>query len=698
MKTTECWAFVTTTTFLILIGGFHSTGCGGSDGDDSEPPVVELTVESGTPVVPGDEIRLDASASTDPDGDPLEFRWELRERPASSSTAGLKDRELAVARFTPDVTGEYVVEVNVSDRANEVSRSAAIEVVDEESRPPVADAGADVVAPVGAEVAFDGSGSNDPDGDSLAFSWRFSSKPGASSAELDGAERRIVKFTLDEPGTYELTLTVSDGGEESEDTVVARANRPPTAVAEMQGEVPVGTSVALDGSASSDPDDDRLSYRWSLVSVPESSEVGIVDADRDRAKITPDAPGAYLVELEVTDGTERATDRRSVEAVPEDGSGSSTLYVSTGGDDADPGSRDEPLATLEAALAKVSENESIARIQLAAGTYDQGSTEHAVARDLDIVGVEEGAKPIVTGSADLFSIDDTAFVTLLRLELRSEATAIKVGDDAGVSVTRVDCRARRCLVSGAFPSPNGGRVTVRHSTFSAAGDAQNGVTAVRSDDITIADTVIEGFDGNGAGVRIFDSPVAIRDSIVRGNGVGVELSHHAARRETVIADSQFEGNDIGLEVDRAKNVTVRRTTFESSLDVGILVSSGALRLETATVQTGDGDGLVVRDSGTDGSLVVLRDSDIHGNLGDGIRVEGYRTTLDLGNESTAGGNDIRMNKGVSLNDVRADDAPAFITLKETRLAFQPPPAGSHEGPNFLDYGMRIENANTITVY
>ncbi|MGQ9602400.1 MAG: PKD domain-containing protein, partial [Candidatus Bipolaricaulia bacterium] len=62
------------------------------------------------------------------------------------------------------------------------------------NRPPIADAGLDQEVDVGERVQLDGSGSFDPDGDSLSYSWAFISKPSGSMAAL--SESPIVDPTF----------------------------------------------------------------------------------------------------------------------------------------------------------------------------------------------------------------------------------------------------------------------------------------------------------------------------------------------------------------------------------------------------------------------------------------------------------------------------------------------------------------------
>ncbi len=93
-------------------------------------------------------------------------------------------------------------------------------------------------------------------------------------------------------------------------------NAAPTADLTLDtSEVEIGTEVALDGSGSSDPDGDDLTYSWRLAAAPSGSDASLADEAGITADFTPDATGDYVVELEVSDGEENDTDDGSLEAV-----------------------------------------------------------------------------------------------------------------------------------------------------------------------------------------------------------------------------------------------------------------------------------------------------------------------------------------------------------------------------------------------
>lgn len=118
-----------------------------------------------------------------------------------------------------------------------------------------------------------------------------------------------VKYTPNPEfiGTDNFTYTVSDGnGGTDTGTVtvtVNMPNSPPTADAGPDQTVNVGDTVVLDGSGSSDPDNDDLTYQWSFVSVPQGSTATLSDPASVNPTFVPDIAGTYEVQLIVNDGS-----------------------------------------------------------------------------------------------------------------------------------------------------------------------------------------------------------------------------------------------------------------------------------------------------------------------------------------------------------------------------------------------------------
>jgi len=112
------------------------------------------------------------------------------------------------------------VELTVSD--GELSSTASVMITAVPNRAPVANAGPDQSVNTGSTVYLDGTGSYDPDGDSITYSWVFITNP-SSTATLSGADTATPTFVADVDGDYEVELTVSDGELSSTDSVMIAA-------------------------------------------------------------------------------------------------------------------------------------------------------------------------------------------------------------------------------------------------------------------------------------------------------------------------------------------------------------------------------------------------------------------------------------------------------------------------------------------
>ncbi len=277
---------------------------------DSAPDTATVTTANSPPVADAgpdqtvfvtDVVTLDGSGSADVDGDALSFNWSLIALPPGSATS-LDDPLAVMPTFNADQPGEYIAQLIVNDgQADSAPDTATVTTA---NSPPVADAGTDHTVFKGDTVTLDGSGSNDVDGDPLTYRWSFTSVPPGSGAALSDATAVAPQFTADHSGLYVVQLIVNDGQVDSDPATVSitAENRPPVAVAEANPNPgTVGVPVQLDGTASSDPDRDALSYRWSLT-APAGSTATLSDAGAPMPSFVPDVPGAYTAELVVNDG------------------------------------------------------------------------------------------------------------------------------------------------------------------------------------------------------------------------------------------------------------------------------------------------------------------------------------------------------------------------------------------------------------
>lgn len=110
---------------------------------------------------------------------------------------------------------------------------------------------------------------------------------------------------------YILSISISllaacSNGVESSSVPVESSNISPIAVADtyvgQQATIEVGEDIILDGSKSSDKDNDKLTYEWLLKEKPPKSNVVLSDPTRLNPKFKADVEGNYIFGLIVNDG------------------------------------------------------------------------------------------------------------------------------------------------------------------------------------------------------------------------------------------------------------------------------------------------------------------------------------------------------------------------------------------------------------
>ena len=308
------WKF--TLLVMLLFGGCGGGG-GDSGGSGANPaaPTALATADDTVPV--GSPVTLDGSASNSPSGAPLSYQWTLTAKPAGS-TASLNTPNSVRATFTPDVAGAYTATLVV--RANGMdSPPDAISITAVTGNvAPVANAGPDRDAGPSRPIILDGTASHDPNNSTVTYNWRIVEQPPGSHPTLTNATSATPTFTGDIQGRYVLALTCSDGSMTSVDQVViivAAGNLPPVANAGPDQMATAGQLVTLNGSASSDPNGDPLTYSWCLIGKPEGSTATLSGANTARPTFTPDIAGSYVFCLTVNDGkVASASDSVVVEA------------------------------------------------------------------------------------------------------------------------------------------------------------------------------------------------------------------------------------------------------------------------------------------------------------------------------------------------------------------------------------------------
>ncbi len=155
------------------------------------------------------------------------------------------------------------------------------------NRSPTADAGGSYSVQENGTVELDGTGSTDPDGDPLTYSWTIVDDPtGGASLTDDDTATPVFHAPEHIDNTVDVTvrLSVNDGhGHTDSDTATvtiqpAGVNLPPTADADGPYSVQEDENIELDGTGSSDSDGTIVAYSWTIIDDP-TGEASLTDSD-----------------------------------------------------------------------------------------------------------------------------------------------------------------------------------------------------------------------------------------------------------------------------------------------------------------------------------------------------------------------------------------------------------------------------------
>lgn len=161
----------------------------------NQPPLANAGADQS--VNEGTVATLNGSASTDPDGSPLIYRWDQ----VSGTTVTLSSSSVPQPTFSAPAVGAagecLSFQLTVTDSGGVQARDTCIVNVVSVNQPPAANAGPDQSVNEGASVTLNGTGSTDPDGGMLLYSWLQTSG---------------VPVTLDNPGSAQPSFPATTGG------------------------------------------------------------------------------------------------------------------------------------------------------------------------------------------------------------------------------------------------------------------------------------------------------------------------------------------------------------------------------------------------------------------------------------------------------------------------------------------------------
>jgi PKD repeat protein len=281
------------------------------DGEDALPLAIELPIRDVAPnrrpelalaVEPlaCRQLRFSAAGSTDPDGEPVSYRWRF------GADGGWTDGETVVREFAED--GVMEARLEGFDASGQVGGGAARDFSFFVKPRPVAVLEAPALVAQGAEVVFDGSSSTSPalpDGNRIAsLRWDFGDGTILTQAPGDASFGRPA-HRYDRFGSFTVTLTVKDASDDPCNTAVATrsiaVNAPPVANAGGDRKLVTGDVHTFDAGLSRDPDGTIVSWIWDFGDGTRASGPTVRHAFH--------RPGSYDVRLTVLDDTAFETAR-----------------------------------------------------------------------------------------------------------------------------------------------------------------------------------------------------------------------------------------------------------------------------------------------------------------------------------------------------------------------------------------------------
>ncbi len=154
-----------------------------------------ITLKEVKSVCVGSSIDFEATLKDSGDMNKnLKYRWDFGDGTVTEAGPRIS--------HTYQKGGEYVVGVSVDDQLGTSCSTDTQSVKVKVNTAPVANAGPNLVCCADTESVFDGSGSYDPDGDTLTYIWDFGDGNTARGAKVTHVYKKI--------GIYKVTLTVDD--------------------------------------------------------------------------------------------------------------------------------------------------------------------------------------------------------------------------------------------------------------------------------------------------------------------------------------------------------------------------------------------------------------------------------------------------------------------------------------------------------
>ena len=221
-------------------------------------PASSFTVAP-NPASTGQSVTFNGSGSSDPDGTIAKYEWDLDGNGSFETDTGASSSASRSYAAPANVT----VGLRVTD--NEGLQATSTKPLVVATQPPTASFTATPnPAETGQSVAFNGSGSSDPDGTIAKYEWDLDGN--GSYETVTGTTATTSKvFASAGSITVGLRVTDSDGATATTTRSLTVTNRIPTASFTISpNPANTGQTVTFNGSGSKDPDGTIAKYEWDL--------------------------------------------------------------------------------------------------------------------------------------------------------------------------------------------------------------------------------------------------------------------------------------------------------------------------------------------------------------------------------------------------------------------------------------------------
>ena len=272
---------------VLVVAIVIACGCG----PVNNSPVINSLEADKTLVLPSETVNIECNATSIAGGN-LTYNWSVSGGVMRARTSGESGGWTA-----PGEPGNYTVMVNVTDEYGNEATGSIIITVRTNSHPiitnlTVCEDWEDWVVPSGnCQLECQ---AEDPDNDQLTYKWE------AEGGNITG-EGSIANWTApQQPGSYNITVLVEDsmgGMSTASVTIDVGVNHPPV-IESLTAEKPKilqGTSCNIVCIAS-DPDNDKLSYAWSV------DRGGISGSGANVTWTAPSGGGQFIITATVLDG------------------------------------------------------------------------------------------------------------------------------------------------------------------------------------------------------------------------------------------------------------------------------------------------------------------------------------------------------------------------------------------------------------